>query len=747
MSQHKSSTTKHNQSMLDYAGWQELPRLAGQLMAESTIAGQRDLIITAAAHLTGGQAELWLAEPFHHIMGAEGVSTTSPDPPSDLMRQAFGSEKVEISPTPAIALPLPAHGSIIGVLQTVRPTGPPFDDAEIELLQSLVTQSAIAIEQSRRYQESQAQAWTSTVLLQVAEAIQSQTTAEDVLETVIRLMPMLAGVDRCAVLLWDAAAGAFVPGAAYGLDSSRRAAFKQLLIAPGDAPAFDHLRLLKRDIAIQDTATDARLPARFGLALGFESLLLLALVSRGEVVGAMLVDDKSERSGFSEAWRAMIHGIAHQTAVAVESIRLLEAQQEEAYVLAALLQVAQAVAGFQDLDDTLNAIVRTIPILVGVDRCIIFLWDHERAVFQPVQMYGVPRRSEATLLGRHYTPADFPLLSAIRDQDNLMLLETPEQWRELVPSDFQTDFQVDSLLAVPLSLQGDVLGAMLIEEASAARRFREKRLEIITGIAQQAALAVQNHRFQQEMARQEGLDRELQLAREIQQTLMPDELPDLPNWELAAACRPALQVSGDFYDFFKLPGDQLGLVIADVADKGVPAALFMALTRALIRAAALQETSPAAALARVNDLLVPDTHQGMFVTAAYAVLSLETGRMAYANAGHNLPLLWRADSQAVERLEKCGMALGVLEELRLEERIIYLGQGDQLVFYTDGVTEAFSSDNEAYGESRLQATIPAAGNLPARAMLNVITDSVSTFVGDRPPSDDLTLLVLRRLDI
>lgn len=304
----------HDSPLPDHTGWRELPTLAGQLMAEPTIAGQRELIVAAAARLVGGQARLWLAEPFYRLTDAGKSAAASPEPSSDLMRRTFVSETMETSPRPAIAFPLPAHDTIVGVLQAERPAGPPFSGAEIEALQTLATQSAIAIENARRYQEAQAQAWTSTVLLQVAEAIQSLTAVDDVLETVTRLTPLLAGVERCAVFLWDASVATFVPGAAYGLDSSRRAAFKQLRIAPGDAPAFDQLRLLKRDMAIRDTATDARLPARIGRELGFGPLLLLPLASRGEVVGAMLVDDRSVRSEFSEAWRAMIHGIAHQTA-------------------------------------------------------------------------------------------------------------------------------------------------------------------------------------------------------------------------------------------------------------------------------------------------------------------------------------------------------------------------------------------------------------------------------------------------
>jgi sigma-B regulation protein RsbU (phosphoserine phosphatase) len=225
---------------------------------------------------------------------------------------------------------------------------------------------------------------------------------------------------------------------------------------------------------------------------------------------------------------------------------------------------------------------------------------------------------------------------------------------------------------------------------------------------------------------------------------MPSQSPDLPGWELAFTWRAARQVAGDFYDFFELPGGRLGLVIADVADKGIPAALFMALTRTLMRAAALEEVSPAAALARVNALLVPDAHHGMFVTAMYAVLALTTGELTYANAGHNLPFLWRSGSERLERLAKGGIALGVLDGIQFDEHVATLKQGDTLVFFTDGITEAFSLEHDMYGEDRLGAVVRAAGGGSAQTMLDTIDDSVTAFVGEAPHSDDRTLLVIRR---
>ena len=198
-------------------------------------------------------------------------------------------------------------------------------------------------------------------------------------------------------------------------------------------------------------------------------------------------------------------------------------------------------------------------------------------------------------------------------------------------------------------------------------------------------------------------------------------------------------------------------MIADVADKGMPAALFMTLIRTLVRATVQEIDSPGKVLERVNEVLVPDARQGMFVTIIYAVLDLESGELVYANAGHNPPLLIRAATAGMESLERSGMALGVLEGNPVKERKLILNPQDLIVFYTDGLTEAFSSDGEMYGYQHLREVVQAAGKAAAerglsgtgqytaRDILEAIVDSVNSFVGLAPASDDLTLLVLKRL--
>ena len=303
---------------------------------------------------------------------------------------------------------------------------------------------------------------------------------------------------------------------------------------------------------------------------------------------------------------------------------------------------------------------------------------------------------------------EFPLLDEARQQGEatacaLEPSNEPQSWKAFRPEGQPDRGLVRGrrlLIAVPVVIKTDTLGVLLVAEGSGARKLRARRLEIIQGISQQIAMAIQNDMLQSQTVLRERLETEVQLARQVQRTFMPDHLPSQAGWELSARWEMARQVGGDFYDVLELPNGRLGLFVADVADKGMPAALFMALTRTVFRAAVSESKSPAQVLRRMNALLYPDSGQGMFVTAVYAVLDPASGSFTYANAGHNPPLWIRSDGR-VEKLSRTMLALGILDSPASTEVTISVQAGDAVLMYTDGLTEAFSPAGELFGEGHL----------------------------------------------
>jgi serine phosphatase RsbU (regulator of sigma subunit) len=225
-------------------------------------------------------------------------------------------------------------------------------------------------------------------------------------------------------------------------------------------------------------------------------------------------------------------------------------------------------------------------------------------------------------------------------------------------------------------------------------------------------------------------------------SLLPEKPPSISGWELAAYYRPARLVGGDFYDFIALDDGRYVLVIADVADKGVPAAMFMATCRTLIRAVAANAKSPSESLEQVNRLLMYDNRTDLFFTCWYGILDPRTGMLEYSSGGHNPPLLIHADGH-ISELRVRGIAIGVVESVKLQTLQIQLQQGDTLLAYTDGLTEAPRADMKEFGEVELHISAVKFHTRSAQEMANKIISAIDRFTDGQPAFDDLTLFVLK----
>ena len=305
--------------------------------------------------------------------------------------------------------------------------------------------------------------------------------------------------------------------------------------------------------------------------------------------------------------------------------------------------------------------------------------------------------------------------------------------------------QAGVALVVPLVTQGELIGTLNLGPRLSEQEYSSDDRRLLATLAAQAAPAIRVAQLVREQAveaaERERYQQELKIAQLIQQQFLPRNLPDLPEWQIAAYYGPARVVGGDFYDFIDLGQGRIGVVVGDVTDKGVPAALVMARTHSILRAEAPRLVEPGQVLARANELLTPEMPARMFVTCLYGVLEPATGRFVFANAGHNLPYVRTADG--VVELRATGLPLGLMPGIVYEETEGFVGQGDAMLLYSDGLVEQHGPGREMYGFPRLRAAME--GEDAGSALLDRLLDELHAFTGSgMEQEDDITLVTLRR---
>ncbi len=298
----------------------------------------------------------------------------------------------------------------------------------------------------------------------------------------------------------------------------------------------------------------------------------------------------------------------------------------------------------------------------------------------------------------------------------------------------------------PLKLKKKVIGGFVLGSRLLGDSYTIDDFELLRTLINQGAVSIENTRLLQQQLAQERVLKELEIATDIQLSFLPSKVATVQGLDLAAVFLPAKEVGGDFYDFIELPENKLGIVIADVVGKGIPAALYMALSRALIRACSAHEpTNLTKAVCQTNILIQECSNADLFVTLFYASYDPATNKLRYVRAGHNYPILYKKNKNHFLTLRGQGTALGVFDEIFLEEKEFLLEEGDIVVFYTDGVTEAINSEREEFGAKRLIQAIAGSKGQSANIIAETIKTHVEDFANEQDQFDDITLVVLKKV--
>jgi sigma-B regulation protein RsbU (phosphoserine phosphatase) len=390
----------------------------------------------------------------------------------------------------------------------------------------------------------------------------------------------------------------------------------------------------------------------------------------------------------------------------------LEFDEALTNVMDAIMQVTKAQRGFLmiagDDSDDLEVLVSR-----GIDGQTIEEEGYSTTIVNQVVSTREPLLTNNAMFDTRYTPGQSIIMRGLR-----------------------------AILCAPMLVERRLVGVVYVDTAMKSGNFTESDRELLNAVAGQAGRAIENARLYRVAVVKGRMERELQMAREIQQSLLPQEMPRIAGYDVAASWRAAREVAGDFYDAFTLKDNTLGIVIADVSDKGAPAALFMAVSRTMIRAHAHAGLSPVDTIKRTNDLILEDAESGMFVTVYHSVFQTG-GSSVHVNAGHNPPLLYRHATGETIFMPTGGRAVGWFLDLPAEPVQLELDPGDVIVYYTDGLTEAENPQSDYYGEERLAQALSQVADRSASEILQYILGTVETFCDGAPPFDDLTMIVVR----
>ena len=420
-----------------------------------------------------------------------------------------------------------------------------------------------------------------------------------------------------------------------------------------------------------------------------------------------------------------------------------ETSHREVRNLNALLEVSRALGAEMHLDSLLPVIIHKTTEMMDAERSSLFIYDPESDELWSKVAEGMGEKVIRL-------PAGVGIAGDVAE--TLETANIPDAYddpRFNPEFDKQTNFKTKSILCMPMTTRaGELIGVIEVLNKTDGGTFQESDEKLLEALCIQAGVAIVRARLTEAFLEKQRIEESLKLAADIQMGMLPSTFPAFPernDFDLFAGIIPAKEVGGDFYDFFLIDKKHLCFVIGDVSGKGIPAALFMALTKTQIKASSSRRRTPGDVLFRANNDLCHENESGMFCTLFYGIMNTETGEVTYANAGHNPPYLITNSGEPVQIESTGGIALGVMEEMEFESATFTISKGDSIFLYTDGVNEAMNEADEEYSYERLEDYLKENSTGSITDMVDRNLESVKEFAGTAPQSDDITVLALRYL--
>jgi len=488
-------------------------------------------------------------------------------------------------------------------------------------------------------------------------------------------------------------------------------------------------------VMINDAANDPRLDPDLGKITGLpaRSLLALPLIGRGKLIGVVEAINKIN-GGFNQADLDILRGLNDQIAVAIDNAHLYRQAKREALEKNLLYETGKKLSEKLSLEEVLAAILDSLKQVVSYESGGVFLCDDQGVDLNAIYSVGYAPGSESSL----HMKCDQGLVGAAATSGEEVIV--PDVKAD--PRYVQSNPDTRSEIVVPIKVSDRVIGVINLE-SSELNAYDQDDLSLITAFASQAGISIERAMLHESNLEAKQLEAQLNVARETQRTFLPDHDPVVPGYDITGQNTPSGQVGGDYYDFISIVDSHLGIPIADVSGKGMPAALIMASFRASLIAEIRNNYSIRTIVGKVNSLLCESLEPGNYVTGVYGVLDSANHIFTFSNFGHNPPI-WLRQNGDMELLTEGGLVLGVTGKTVFEERALMMQPGDIIVMYTDGVTEVFDDSGREFGQEGLTEVVRSNLSRPSAEIAKAINQAVSGHAATNHVFDDITLVVIKR---
>ena len=495
----------------------------------------------------------------------------------------------------------------------------------------------------------------------------------------------------------------------------------------------------REPVITNQARNDPRFSPELEERIGFriDSIICVPVLRRGNLLGVMVAMNKLYGKEFTEEDLKIFSSLADQVAIALDNSYLYRKARKESLEKEILLDMDRLISSSLDLNEVLGLILDSLKRLVKYDAAAIFLIDREKQEVGEIKTRGFDPAIEPDLrlkLGQG-------LVGWVAQNKETVIVPDVDKDSRYIKARHETKSEV----LAPIMTDRRIIGVFNLE-SNQVNAYDSDDLNLLTAFASHCAVAIERTRLHKEIIVKKKLEEELLIARNIQQSFLPAEDPDLAGFDISGINIPSEQVGGDYYDFIPIVENQIGIAIGDVSGKGIPAALIMASFRASLKAEIRNNYAIRTICFKVNNLLYESLERENYVTAVYGVLDIKNRIFTFSNAGHNPPILRRKEGK-IRHLTEGGLALGVIQNSEYKERVLNLKPGDVILFYTDGVTEAKNESGEEFGTKRLEQILLENSDLKARGLQNKIYQEVRSFTGSESREDDLTMIIIKVLEM